>query len=192
MAGRFTECEELMRRIEQLDRQMSLEQSGDATAGAQVALKVWQGRGAEVVPLLLQMERGMMALTPIVISHLLRTGQREAAVRHHAEHPITLPEDDWFAMLCWCNAAEVACGLDDHALGAAVYTRLAPFAGQSCAAGSSNAFGPVDAFLALAARAVGETALAGRHADRADELMAEWEIPLAAEWFRDQRTVFGF
>jgi DNA-binding SARP family transcriptional activator len=192
MAGRFEECEELLVRIEELDRQMSLEQSGDATAGALVALRVWQGRGAEVMPMLLAMEDSMMSMSPVVTSHLLRTGQRDEAARHHAEHPVTLPEDDWFAMLSWCTAAEVACGVEDQVLAGTAYARLAPYAGQSASAGSSNAFGPVDAFLALAARAVGETALARRHADRAEELMVEWEIPLAGQWFRDQREQFGF
>jgi hypothetical protein len=54
------------------------------------------------------------------------------------------------------------------------------------------AIGPVDAFLALAAVATGERELATEHADAALELCREWEIPLAAEWFRDQRDRYGF
>ena len=52
--------------------------------------------------------------------------------------------------------------------------------------------GPVDAFLAHAAAAVGERDLAARHADDALRLMEEWQIPLAAQWLRDQRERYGF
>jgi hypothetical protein len=50
----------------------------------------------------------------------------------------------------------------------------------------------VDAYLALAARATGETALAGRHADDAARLAEEWQIPLFAAWLGEQRDRFGF
>jgi hypothetical protein len=52
--------------------------------------------------------------------------------------------------------------------------------------------GPVDAYLAQAAAAVGEAELAARHADRALELMEAWQIPLAAQWMRGQRERFSF
>ena len=52
--------------------------------------------------------------------------------------------------------------------------------------------GPVDAFLALAAATVGDLDLAARHADDAERLMEEWQIPLAAQWLRDQRDRYGF
>jgi hypothetical protein len=145
-----------------------------------------------VTPLLLQMEQGMMSLTSVVIGHLLRTGRRDEAARHYAAHPVQLAEDDWFAMLNWGACAEVACAMGDRALAAEAYPRLAPYAGRSCQAGSSNANGPVDAFLALAACAVGESALASAHADRAEELIRAWQIPLAGQWLRDQRDRHGF
>jgi hypothetical protein len=50
----------------------------------------------------------------------------------------------------------------------------------------------VDAFLAFAAMASGEREIASRHADTALELCAEWEIPLAAQWLREQRDRGGF
>jgi hypothetical protein len=105
---------------------------------------------------------------------------------------VDLGGDDWFAMLNWCSAAEAALWLDDHAMASAAYERLAPYAGRSACAGSGNAIGPVDIFLAQAAAAVGEKELAGRHADAAQELMEEWQLPLAEEWFRGQRERFSF
>ena len=95
-------------------------------------------------------------------------------------------------MLNWTAAAEAGLWLDDRSLASAAYERLAPYAGRSSCAGSGNANGPVDAFLAQAAAAVGERALATQHADRALELCEEWAIPLAAQWLREQRERFSF
>ena len=50
----------------------------------------------------------------------------------------------------------------------------------------------MQAFLALAAVTVGETDLAAGHADRAEEMCAEWGIPLCAQWVREQRQRYGF
>jgi hypothetical protein len=77
-------------------------------------------------------------------------------------------------------------------LGARAYALLAPLAGRSCSAGSGNASGPVDGYLAMAAASVGETALAGRHADDAERLAEEWQIPLYAQWLRAQRDRYRF
>lgn len=192
MAGRFDECEEVLQRIVRLDAQMSLEQSGDATAGALLSLRLWQGRGAELAPMLMQMGEWPMPMAPIVIRLLLRAGLTDEAHRCYAEKPIRLPDDDWFAMLNWGSAAEVARVMADPALAAAAYEKLAPFAGRACCAGSGVASGPVDAYLALAASAVGEQELAGEHADAAEELMASWEVPLAAAWLGAHRARYGF
>jgi hypothetical protein len=59
-------------------------------------------------------------------------------------------------------------------------------------AGSGPALGPVDAFLALAAAAVGEAGLATRHADDAEALCERWEIPAVGRWFRELRDQYGF
>jgi hypothetical protein len=86
----------------------------------------------------------------------------------------------------------VALFMGDAELGAGTYSRLAPLAGRSACAGSGNAFGPVDAYLAMAAASVGEAALASRHADEAERLASEWRIPLFAKWLAEQRDRFGF
>ena len=192
MAGDFDAAEAALVRIIALDNRMSLEHSGDATAGALIGLRMWQGRGDEITPVLGQMEGGPMPVTAIIIAMLLRSGRAEEAAAHYAAHPIDVSTDDWFSTLNWGMAAEVALAMDDHALAADVYARLAPYAGHICAAGSSNAAGPADAFLALAAAAVGERALATTHADRADDLMTQWGIPVAGQWLRGYRDRFGF
>ena len=111
---------------------------------------------------------------------------------HAAEHPVVLDEVDWFSLMNWACAAEAALGLGDTELAAAAYEKLAPYAGRVASAGSGNAMGPVDAFLAHAAAAVGDLDIATRHADDALRLMEEWKIPLAAQWLRDQRERFSF
>jgi hypothetical protein len=89
-------------------------------------------------------------------------------------------------------AADVSLHLGDASLAADAYARLLPHAGTSCCAGSGNHTGPVDLFLALAAAAGGDRELAARHADDAERLCAEWQIPLAAQWLRDQRDRYSF
>ena len=194
MMGRFEECEQKMAAIIELDHQMTLKQTEDATAGAMMCLRVWQGRAAEVVPSLdLIDERSALPVSSSLVALLLRAGEVDKARAHAARHRIDVDGPvDWFSLLNWCMAAEVALGLDDPELGARVYELLAPFEGYACSAGSASAMGPVDGALAMAAAAVGERELASRHADRALELIEEWSIPLAGKWFRDQRDRYGF
>ena len=193
MAGRFDECEERMARIQKLDQQMSLQQSADATAGALIALRLWQGRSAEIAPLLAVLDDASpLPVTSSRLLFLLRGGEEAQARELAASRPVELDQEDWFSMLNWCSAAEVALWLGDRELAAAAYAKIAPFEGYSCSAGSGNAMGPVDAYLAQAAAAVGEAELATRHADRALELMEAWDIPLAARWLRGQRDHFCF
>jgi hypothetical protein len=44
----------------------------------------------------------------------------------------------------------------------------------------------------MAAEATGERDLATRHAQEAARLCEEWRIPLAAEWFAQIRSNYGF
>ena len=171
---------------------MSLPQTEDAVAGALITLRLWQGRGDEIASALLELEGGPIPITSTALVFLLRSGDVEGAKAHAAEHAVVLDEVDWFSMMNWACAAEAALGLGDAELAAAAYEKLAPYAGRVASAGSGNALGPVDAFLAHAAAAVGDRDLAGRHADDALLLMEEWQIPLAAQWLRDQRERYDF
>ncbi|SES48252.1 Transcriptional regulatory protein, C terminal [Pedococcus cremeus] len=192
MAGRFDECEERMERIVRLDQQMSLQQSADATAGALISLRLWQGRSAEVAPVLAMLDESPLPATSARLLFLLRGGMEAEARELLTTRRVELEHDDWFSMLNWCCAAEAALWLGDRDLAAAAYEKIAPYEGFTCSAGSGSTMGPADAYLAEAAAAVGERELAGRHADRALELMEAWEIPLAAQWMRDQRERFSF
>jgi hypothetical protein len=192
MAGRFDRCEELLESIRRLAGQVSLKQSQDATAGAVISLSTWQGRAAETAGVLMALAEGPLPLNATITAYLWRGGQHERARAWHAEHPPQLDTDDWFSLLGWGNAAEAALYVGDPEVGAAAYALLAPLAGRSCVAGSGNASGPVDAYLALAAAASGAREQATRHAEDALALMEAWDIPLAAQWLRDQRETYGF
>ena len=193
MAGRFDECVERMEDIVRLDQEMTLSQTEDATAGALMSLRLWQDRSLEVAPVLEQFaEHSVLPVTSTMLVFWLRAGAVDRAREYAITHTVRVDDDDWFSMLNWCAAAEASLGLADPAMASSAYERLAPFAGYSCCAGSGNAMGPVDAYLAHAAAAVGEVELAGRHADRALELCEHWQIPLAAQWLHAQRDRHGF
>jgi len=121
---------------------------------------------------------------------LVRAGRPDEARAVRAE--LVPSTDDWLSIHHYCTAAEVAYALEEPEAARSLYRWLSPYAGRVCSAGFSLAIGPVDAFLALAAMATGERNLATRHADRALELCGEWEIPLAAQWMREQRDRGGF
>jgi hypothetical protein len=192
MAGRFEECQEAFERIEALEAQISLDPSESAVAGAHVALGMWRADDGLGASILQSMEGGPVPITATVVAALWRAGRTEEARAHRAAHEIRLEGEDIFALLNRAMAAEVALHLDEPALGATVRPLLLPFAGRSCSVGSGFACGPVDLYLALAAAAAGEREQATEHADDAERLCADWQIPLAAQWLRDQRDRHGF
>ncbi|WP_191908019.1 BTAD domain-containing putative transcriptional regulator [Nocardioides cynanchi] len=192
MAGRFDDCAATFERIKALDAQISLDQSEAATAGAFVVVATWRGEAGEAAAILQSMEGGPFPVTATIVSTLWRGGQEDAARAHYAAHDVDLSPEDWFSLLNWGMAADVSLHLDDPVLADTAYARLLPHAGASCCAGSGNHTGPVDLFLALAAAARGDQGLAARHADDAERLCAEWQIPLAAQWLREQRVRYSF
>ncbi len=192
MAGRFEECREALERIEALEAQISLDPSESAVAGAWVALGMWRPDDGQGAAILQSMEGGPVPITATVVAALWRAGLTEEARAHRASHEIRLEGEDTFALLNWGMAAEVALQLGEPALGARAHDLLLPYAGRSCSVGSGLASGPVDLYLAFADAAAGETERAAGHADDAERLCAEWQIPLAAQWLRDQRDRYGF
>lgn len=192
MAGRFDRCDELVDQSRRLDAQLGLRQSGDPTTGALLSRAIWRAVAGERPAATTEIPTGAFSTSATVVSYLWRLGAEDRAREHYARHPVRLDVEDWTSMLVWCNAAEVSLYLGDAAVGAAALERLAPYRGRSCSAGSSNAAGPVDAYLALAAAALGEGATARAHADRALELCIEWEVPLVARWLLGLRERYRF
>ncbi|MGY1773087.1 BTAD domain-containing putative transcriptional regulator [Blastococcus sp. SYSU D00813] len=194
LSGRAEEAEVVLARAVERFERLTLPQAGDGIAGAVLTVRLFQDRLAEALPLVGGfLERASLPVTAVMAAVLLRSGMAEQARALLAgAPPIDLTADDWFAMLTWCSAGEVALGTGDAVLGAAAHARALPYAGRMCSGGSGAPLGPVDAFLALAAAAAGDRTAAGAHADRAEELCRTWQLPPVARWLRDQRERHGF
>ncbi len=191
-AGRTDRVRELVESVTEQSRQLRVTQAELGELGAVVAAQVWDGRTDEAAALTGVLDIGYLPTVAATVALLARAGQRDEALAFAAAHHIDLEPDNWFSLINWAFAAEAASVTGDAALAAAAYDRLAPFAGYTAGSGSGPALGPVDAFLALAAHAVGDVELATRHADDATRLCEEWEIPLTAQWLRGERDRRGF
>lgn len=191
MAGQVEESRATLERIEALEAQISLEPGESAVAGAHIVLGMWgdDPLGAEILG---SMEGGPVPATAAIVVALCRAGRPDDARAHRAAHEIHLDGETTFSLLNRCMAAEAALHLGEPALGEDAHRLLLPFAGRSCSVGSGFASGPVDLYLACAAAAAGDTARATAHADDAAALCEKWEIPLVAQWLRDQRDRYGF
>jgi hypothetical protein len=193
MRGEFERAGELLTQLQAVGERMGLAQQSDAVRGGFLAILIWQHEYAGVLAVL--EEAGNDEALPLdasVLSLLTRLGRLDDAREFLNGREIDFGGDTWFSLLPWALAADAALPLGDRELGATAYALLAPHAGHMASAGSGVALGPVDAYLAMAAAATGETEIAARHADTALELCRAWRLPLVGEWIADQRERFGF
>jgi DNA-binding SARP family transcriptional activator len=192
MAGRFEECDRLVEQTRQLADRISHTNADESVLSSLLAMRLWQGRSIEMVPVLEQFEQTSFPFAASLAVYLWRAGEHDRARAYHAEHGAPLDHVNDIAVLSWSHGAELALYLGERDLAAGAYALLAPYAGMSCCAGSDLALGPIDAYLAVAAAAVGERELAARHADDALALAEEWGIPLFADWLRGVRRAHDF
>ena len=132
---------------------------------------------------------------PIVSLHLvflLRNGDLDAARAAHDTYVVDLTRVDWYAPInqACCRRGRPRAGRP--ALAAAAYDLMRDRAGETADAGSGLTLGPVDAFLALAAAALGDRETAAAHADEALRLIDLWDLPLCRTWFEHQRATYAF
>jgi hypothetical protein len=179
-------------RLYELDKVISLPQKDDALKGALLVPQIWGGPVAPPEVLTDYTNGAKVPIEPGLVVLLLRTGAPELARDVWAGYDYELGGDDWFSELHWSFGAEIALELDDPELGAAVYGRLLPLRDQCVISGTGPAHGPADAYLAMAAAATGETALATQHADAAAARCAEWNVPQVALRLDDLRERHGF
>ncbi len=192
MAGRFEECDRLVEQTRQLADRISHTTADESVLSSLLAMRVWQGRSIEMVPVLEQFAQTPLPFAASVAVYLWRAGEHGRARAYHARHGAPLDRVNDIAVLSWCHGAELALYLGERELAAGAYALLAPYAGRSCCAGSDLALGPIDAYLALAAAAVGERELADTHAEAALAIADEWGIPLFADWLREVRRTHDF
>jgi hypothetical protein len=192
MAGRFEECDRIIEELERLGRRMAHNNADEALASSRLALRLWQGRSIEMVPVLEAFDRSPYPFAASIAVYLWRAGEQDRARQVYAERGAPLDHDNDISLLAWAHAAELALYLGEAELGAGAYERLRPYAGLNTCAGSSLALGPVDGYLALAAAAGGDLASAGRHADEALALCEAWRTPLVAAWLDEVRRCHRF
>jgi hypothetical protein len=188
MRGRFADVERLLHERQRLAVRLDAPNNAVAIAAFVLTQRLWQGGLVEILPAM----RAVAAGSPLpvdlaIVWMLVRAGRLDDARSEYGRlTTTTLAGDDWISVQKHCQAAEIADALRMPELAAQAYAWLRPYAGRCCTAGFGFAVGPVDAFLALAARATGERAIADDHAADALRLCAEWDIPLVARWLHDR------
>jgi hypothetical protein len=179
-------------RLFELDPLISLSQKSDALRGALLVPQIWGREVDDSTTLADYIENANVPIAPGLTVLLLRTRMPELAAQVWADHEYEMGDDDWFSELHWSFGAEIALELGDANLGSDLYQRLVRLRGQCVISGTGPAHGPADLYLACAAAAAGERALATEHADLAAELCRAWDVPQVARLLDDLRERHGF
>ncbi len=179
-------------RLHELDDVISMAHKSDGLVGALLIAPLWNDVEApqELVETYLGIANVPVWTAYVVL--MLRKGEPQAAREIWAGIEYDVGRESWYAEMNWALGAEVALALGETDIAAQVYERLLPWQGGCLISGTGPCAGPVDAYLALAAAAVGETALATAHADTAAELCRTWQVPQVARWLDDLRDRHGF
>lgn len=166
----------------------------DTVQGAALFVPLWDP-SAPTPPaddVMTYMAESAIPVAPAAAVLALRHGMDDEARLIVDAFGVDLETDNWFSPFVWALGAELGLRLDDPDLAAGAYAKLAEYHGSNVMSGTSPAHGPVDAYLALAAAAVGETGLAARHAEVALEQVRAWRIPQVEKWFLGLRDRHGF
>jgi DNA-binding SARP family transcriptional activator len=193
MRGDEAAIAEQLGRIVALDAEISMVHKEDTVQGAFLYAPLWDPRW----PLREEMVHAFLGETPLplvtaAVALFLRRGQVDQARALWTGHTFDADSLNWYSPAYWAFSAEAALGLGDAATGAAVYGKFRPYSGRCVVSGSNPALGPVDAYLAIAAAATGDTTLATEHAERALEQVRTWQVPQVERWFLDLRDRHGF
>jgi DNA-binding SARP family transcriptional activator len=183
-------------RLTQLLPVVSMPQFSAVVPGTQVAVTAWREPGeiAAALAALAQVRDTLtLPLGLFAAAMALRAGDADLAAEF-ADEPFDrrLAETTFMAVLAASLACEVGLGLARPDLARWGYDHAAPYSGRMCSAGSGGAIGPLDAFLAMGAAALGDPEAATRHADRAIEQARSWGLPVAEAWVRRLRERHGF
>jgi hypothetical protein len=179
-------------RLHELDPLISLSQKADALRGAILVPQIWGRELSDAESFSEYIANASVPIAPGLTLLLLRKGLRELAAQVWADHQYEMGDDDWFSELHWSFGAEIALELGETDLGADLYQRLVRLRGQCVVSGTGPAHGPADLYLACAAAAAGERALATEHADAAARLCETWNLPQVARRLDDLRERYDF
>ncbi|WP_165400373.1 BTAD domain-containing putative transcriptional regulator [Motilibacter rhizosphaerae] len=190
--GEHDRLEQLAAGMARLAEPMHLAQLQSSAAAVALMRLWWSDRDEELLAVVRAGEQAAgVPVSAFVAVVLCRTGRLEEAAAYVARG-LRIEEDDWLSPAIWSLAAECALRLRDPALASAVYGRLLPLAGRPATAGSGIVVGPTDAFLAMAALAVGERDTASRHASAAERVAERWRAEPVLRWvarFREEWAV---
>jgi len=193
MQGRFADAEVLLENTVGWARSASFPFRDEALVAARAFCEIWRGRANEVIPDFAAVdERSATDMAGSLLLLLLRAERLDEAAGLLDARPTALADNHFAATMDLAVASEAALMLGRPALAAEAYPLLAPFAGRIASAGTGGAIGPVDAYLSLAAAAVGERQLASRHADDALRFADEWGLRAVADWLRATRLRHSF
>ena len=193
LQGRDAEADQQLAAVERWAVHADFPFRDEAVAAAQAWVALWRGHAAVLLePMLALDTTSPTDVGTAVLVLLLRAGRLDEASAYLTERPVPLVDDDFAVTFDLAVGAEAALLLDRPSLAADVYALMTGWSGRMASAGTGAPLGPVDAFLALAAAAVGEGALATSHADEALRLCDEWGMLPVAAWLTGLRGRFGF
>jgi DNA-binding SARP family transcriptional activator len=193
MEGRFDAAEAMVSDNLRRAALASFPFRDEAVLATRALIALWRGDPRTTADLFHELNRmGQTdAAIPMLVG-LVRSGQLDVAADELDRATAPLDAEDFGAPFDFAILAEVALVLGRPDLAGRLYPLMLPWSGRVAAAGTGPPLGPIDAFLACAAAAVGETALAGRHADTALRICDDWGVPLVAAWLSGLRQRFGF
>lgn len=194
MRGDRAMIEDSFRRLTDAFERVSTAHKVDTVKGAALFVPLWNpsAPAPQAANVMTYMAESAIPVAPAAAVLALRHGLETEARLLVDTFGVDLDTDNWFSPFVWALGAELGLRLDDPDLAAAAYAKLAEYHGSCVMSGTSPAHGPVDAYLALAAAAVGETDLAARHAEDALELIRAWRIPQVERWLLGLRDRHGF
>jgi hypothetical protein len=193
MQGRFEDAHELLVQTERLAGYAAFPFLEEAVLAARSCLALWQGGAGQLVDPALSLDAASATdMGTFLLLLLMRADRVDQAARLLDARPVPITDDSFAATMDLAIGAEAALTLQRPELAAQVYPVLARWPGRVAAAGTGAPLGPVDAFLALAAAAVGERDLATGHADAALALCDLWDFQPVAGWLTGLRSRYGF
>jgi len=192
MRGDFEECERRLEDLQTLRRRLAHTDMDENVAACLLAIRLWQGRAAEAIPVLRGLDSSMGEWAPTISVYHWRAGLHDEARWHHRQVGAPITEDNDVHLHTVAHAAELSLYLADADLARLCLGRITKYSGMAVSLGSSMALGPVDLYLACAAAAAGDLETAGRYADAALGRAREWGLRALIDWFEGVRSTYGF
>lgn len=192
VAGRFDDLDAALGRIADLGLRMDHESTDEAFAAAQLVSAYWRDRPAAALPVISQLLEHDWPFQTTDAVYRWRSGDEEGARRVLDDLGWPPEEENQLSLLSWSHGAEASLYLGDAALAARAEDYLRDFAGRPCTVGGAIVMAPVDAYLALAARAQGRTDDAVAHADAAAAQASGWGLDAVGSWLAGMRAAYGF